>query len=84
MSAVPASNGIIGGAVSDIRDAASQVIKTARNIRGSEAKTPVGRIAGSTKLAKAYEEKKYKKFAQARAKAEWGKKASLGRLYCRK
>lgn len=61
---------LFGGAVSDIRDAASQVMKTARSMRGSKVKTPVGRTAESMKLAKAYEEKRYKEFAQARAEAE--------------
>lgn len=42
-SAVPVSNDISGGAFSDIRDAASQVMKTARSMGGSEAKTPGGR-----------------------------------------
>lgn len=84
--AVPVSRGLVGGAISDIKGAASQVVKSARSLRVS-AETKPGqqrRTAEQMKRAKAYEEKREKEIAEAKAEAEQARKAMLRKLHSRR
>lgn len=81
--AAPASRGLVGGAISDIKGAASQIAKSARSLRDS-AETKPGqqrRTAVQMKRAKAYEEKREKEIAEAKAAAEQARKAILRKLH---
>lgn len=84
--ATRASRGFVGGAISDIKGAASQVAKSARSLRDS-AETKPGqqrRTAEQMKRAKAYEEKREKEIAEAKAEAEQARKAILKKLHSRR
>lgn len=84
--AAPASRGLVGGAISDIKGAASQMAKSARSLRDS-AETKPGqqrRTAAQMKRAKAYEEKREKEIAEAKAEAEQARKAVLRKLHSRR
>lgn len=81
--AAPASRGLVGGAISDIKGAASQIAKSARSLRDS-AETKPGqqrRTAAQMKRAKAYEEKREKEIAEAKAAAEQSRKSILRKLH---
>lgn len=81
-----ASKGLVGGAISDIKGAASQVVKSVRSLRDS-AETKPGqqrRTAEQTKRAKAYEQKREREIAEAKAEAEQAGKAMRRRLHRRR
>lgn len=62
---LPEKKGIIGGAISDIKGAAGQAIKSARNVMSSEndMKKTQGRTPEESRRAKAYEEKRRREIA---------------------
>ena len=62
----PEKKGIIGGAISDIKGAAGQAIKTAKDALSTEqaAKKTQGRTPEELRRAKAYEEKRRREIAQ--------------------
>lgn len=84
--AAPPSKGLVGGAISDIKGAASQVAKSARSLRDSAETKPEQqrRTATQMKRAKAYEEKREKEIAEAKAEAEQARKAILRKLHSRR
>lgn len=84
--AAPPSRGLLGGAISDIKGAASQVAKSARSLRNSAETKPEQqrRTATQMKRAKAYEEKREKEIAEAKAEAEQARKAILRKLHSRR
>lgn len=82
----PVSRGLVGGAISDIKGAASQVVKSARSLRDSPETKPgqQRRTAEQLKRAKAYEEKREKEIAEAKAEADQARKAMLRKLHSRR
>ena len=68
----PAPKGVIGGAISDIKGAASQVMKTARSIQQSEyEKRGNHRLTqAELKRAHAYEAQRQREIAQEKGEAE--------------
>ena len=81
-SPAPTGKGILGGAISDIKGAASQVVKSARSLKDmQETKTGTQRrTPAELRRAKAYEEKRLREIAQAKIEAERGRKDNLDRL----
>ncbi|MCJ1343812.1 Mitochondrial inner membrane protein oxa1 [Peltigera leucophlebia] len=86
LPAAPVSRGLVGGAISDIKGAASQVVKSARSLTDSADSKPgqQRRTAEQMKRAKAYEEKREKEIAEAKAEAEQARKAKLRKLHSRR